>query len=254
MGTLVLKYFYSGDPEYNEQVAGIFSAAIKLAVLMNLFVQAFNYAAEPFFFNQSGKDNAKKTYAQIADLFALVGCLAFVGIMVYLDVIQYFLGKNYREGLVVLPIALLANWFLGLYFNFSVWYKLTDKTHYGAIVSVSATVLGVGFSIITLPWLGIYAPAWGMLICYASMAIASFLLGQKHYPIPYPLHRIILYLGVALTIFGAYKLAYPHLPDSLWVKLLVSTLCMGIAAAGMGGKRALAWVAQQQKRKRRSQP
>ncbi|MEL7222998.1 MAG: polysaccharide biosynthesis protein, partial [Bacteroidota bacterium] len=151
IGNPLLKWFGPGSWEENLALGGLYTAGAKLAVLMNLFIQAFNYAAEPFFFRQAAASDKKKIYAEVARAFALVGSLAFMGIMLYLDVIQYFLGKDFREGLGILPILLVANFFLGLYYNFSIAYKLSDQTQWAGYIALIGSVITLSLGIGLIP-------------------------------------------------------------------------------------------------------
>lgn len=188
----------------SDAAAGIFSAASKLAVLMNLFTQAFNYAAEPFFFRHSEREDSKEIYAQVAQAFAIVGSVVFLGIMLYLDIIQYFLGKDFREGLGILPIMLIANLFLGLYYSISIWFKLSDKTTVGGYIAIvgSLITLLVNYFFIPNPAVGYFAPAWAALFCYGFMLIACYLLGQRYFPISYPVGRMSTYIILAIGLYG----------------------------------------------------
>lgn len=188
----------------SDAAAGVFSAASKLAVLMNLFTQAFNYAAEPFFFRHADREDSKQMYAQVAQAFAIVGSIAFLGIMLYLDVIQYFLGKSYREGLGILPIMLLANLFLGLFYSISIWFKLSDSTRVGGYIAVGGSIITllINYFLIPNPNVSYYAPAWAALACYGFMLVTCWWLGQKYYPIEYPVGRILAYIVIALGFYG----------------------------------------------------
>ena len=170
---------------------------------MSLFIQAFNYAAEPFFFRHAERSDSKLIYANVGQAFAMVGSLVFLGIMSYIDIIQYFIGENFREGLYVVPILLLAFLFLGLYYNFSIWFKLTDRTQIGAYISVVGAVITISLNIILIPIIEYEGSAWAALACYSFMAFASYFIGKKYYPIPYPIGRMLLYIGLAV---GAYFL------------------------------------------------
>ncbi len=146
-----IKALLPGNLEENLDQLGVYNACIKIAVLMNLFTQAFKYAAEPFFFNHADRSDARSLYAQIGQAFTLVGAVAFLGIQLYLDYIQYLIGSDYREGLGIVPITLMAYLFLGIYYNFSAWYKLTDQTHIGAYISVGGAVVTIILNVLLLP-------------------------------------------------------------------------------------------------------
>ena len=170
---------------------------------MTLFVQTFRFAAEPFFFSQEKERNAKQVYAQVMKYFSIVTAFIFLSVMIYYDVVKQFIGSSFHDerGAIIVPILLLANLFLGLYYNLSVWYKLTEKTQYGAYMSLLGATITVVLNIALIPYLGFVGSAWATLCCYFLMALCSYLLGQKHYPIPYPLKRISLYFVMMLGFY-----------------------------------------------------
>ena len=180
---------------------GIYGACYKISIIMTIFVQTFRFAAEPFFFNHSKEKDSKKTYAEVMNYFVIVCSLIFLGTMMNMDWIQYFVGKDYREGLAVVPILLLANMFLGIFFNQSIWYKLTGQTHYGALLTIFGAVITIALNIYWIPRIGYMGSAWATLICYASMMIASWFLGNKHYPVNYDLKRILGYLALSVLLY-----------------------------------------------------
>ena len=194
----LLKYLLPGSLEDNLSTGGLYGAVAKLAIIMNLFTQAFNYAAEPFFFKQADDKNAKKTYADVAQAFALIASIAFLVIILYIDVVKLILGPNYREGIHIVPILLLANWFLGMYYNFSIWYKIKDKTHIGALISIGGAIITILIAVLMVPIVGYEAMAWATLGCYSFMALAGYLTGQYYYSVPYPVWRIGLYISSAV--------------------------------------------------------
>lgn len=197
----LIRYLLPYDPEKNKALMGVFSGAAKIAVIMSLFTQAFNYAAEPFFFKNAKRGDAKQVYAEVGQLFALVASVVFLGIMLYIDIVQYYIGKDFREGLQVVPILLLAYLCLGLYYNFSIWYKLNDRTSYGAYISVGGAIITLAFNFLLIPRIGYVGAAWAALACYAFMAGAGYLTGQRFYPIPYPMLRIIGYILFAVIFY-----------------------------------------------------
>lgn len=236
IGIPMIKELASSDIDYNLQQAGIYSAAAKLAVLMNLFTQAFNYAAEPFFFRNASREDSVYIYAQVGQAFALVGSLAFLGIMLYIDIIQYFLGDDFREGIGVVPILLLAYLFLGLFYNFSIWYKLADRTIIGGMIALggSAITLSINYFLIPNPTIGYYGPAWAALACYSFMALTSYWTGQRYYPIHYPLGRILLYIILAVGTYLFSVWLQNFLPGGLGTRLLVNTGLLLIYLSGIG--------------------
>lgn len=219
-GPTLLKYLATGTTEANLDLGGLYGAAAKLAVLMNLFVQAFNYAAEPFFFRQSAVSQDKAIYADVARAFALVGSLAFIGIMFYLELIQSFLGEDYREGLGILPILLVANFFLGLYYNFSIGYKLTDQTRWAGYIALLGTIITLVINIIFIPSMTIYAPAWASLVCFFTMTVAGYWLTRKLWPVDYKLGRMAYYLLLAIGGWGLTIVMTSFLPDKMVYRLI----------------------------------
>lgn len=202
---VLLKNLLEGDLQARLYQVGIYGACYKIAIFMNLFTQAFNYAAEPFFFKESNRADAKELYADVAFIFTILGCMAFVGIGVFMDIAQYFVAPVYREGLGIVPILLLANLCLGLYYNVSIWYKLSDKTRYGTYISF----FGAGATIIAnytlIPIYGYMGAAWATLICYVLMLILGYYWGQKFFPIPYKTKRILAHLFIAIIVVIAYQ-------------------------------------------------
>jgi O-antigen/teichoic acid export membrane protein len=181
---------------------GIYSACYKLSIFMTLFVQAYRFAAEPFFFNQITKPNAKKVYALMLEVFVLCALAIFLFVTLYIDLIKLIIPNSlYHEGIIIIPIVLLANIFLGVYYNLSVWYKVTNKTKYAAIISSFGALCTIFLNILLLPRYGYIGAAWTTLICYIIMTALSFYLGQKHFKISYKIQSIILYFFIALCLF-----------------------------------------------------
>ncbi|GAB6140352.1 oligosaccharide flippase family protein [Methylosoma difficile] len=198
----LLKHLLPGDPQTNLAQLGIYSACYKLSILMSLFIQAFRYAAEPFFFAYADKSDAKRVYALVLRYFVIFCVFIFLLVTLYLDYFKYFLGENFRSGLPVVPILLFANLFLGIYVNLSVWYKLTDRTSMGAWVSIAGAVLTVALNIWWIPQWGYVGSAWATLVCYAFMALLSYCLGQIYYPVAYDIRRIVGYIAWGVTLYG----------------------------------------------------
>jgi O-antigen/teichoic acid export membrane protein len=192
-----------------EYQVGIYSACYKISILMTIFIQAYKYAAEPFFFAQSKEKNAKDVYAGVMDYFMITVSLIFLGTMLYLDdfILPVLVGKNYWEGRGVIPVLMMANLFLGVYYNLSIWYKLTGKTIWGAWFSLIGAVITL---ILNFWWIplsadhaihGYYGSAWATFICYAVMMIISYVIGQKYYPINYNLLKFFGYLGLSVLLY-----------------------------------------------------
>ncbi len=196
---LLLKFLLPEETAMSQ--VGIYGAVYKLAIMMTIFIQAFRFAAEPFFFAQAKHKDAKQTYAQVMNYFVIACLTIFLGITLFMDIVKHFIGPEYHEGLIVVPILLLANLFLGIYFNLSIWYKLTGKTYYGAWFSVIGAVITILLNTWWIPILGYYGSAWATLICYFSLAILSFVFGQKHFKIPYQVIRVLMMIIFAVLIF-----------------------------------------------------
>lgn len=204
---ILLKYFLPSDGSEMEKL-GVYAACYKLTIFMTLFVQAYRFAAEPFFFNQFTKPNAKEIYSRMMQLFILLSLYIFLFVVLHIDIIKFMIRSHssvgeisYHEGLVIIPIVLMANIFLGIYYNLSVWYKVTNKTKYGAGISLLGAGITILLNIIFIPLYGYIASAWVTLICYGTMMIISFFLGQKHFKIHYKIKPIALYFLLTLSVF-----------------------------------------------------
>ncbi|MFO8068327.1 MAG: polysaccharide biosynthesis C-terminal domain-containing protein [Bacteroidales bacterium] len=196
---LLLKYLLPESIAMSQ--VGIYGACFKIAIIMMIFIQAFRFAAEPFFFAQSEKKDAALLYASIMKYFVFACLIIFLGIMLFIDIVQYFIGEEYREGLDVVPILLLAKMFLGIYFNLSIWYKITGQTHFGAVFTFVGAAITIALNFWLIPIIGYYGSAWAQLACYLTMTALCFLFGQKYYRIPYPVKKIFYLILLALLIF-----------------------------------------------------
>ena len=190
---------------YNAKAqVGIYGGVYKLSIIISLFIQAFRYAAEPFFFSQEREKDSRDTYALIMKYFVIVCSIIFLGVMLYLDQLKHFVNNEaYWEGLHIVPILLFANIFLGIFYNLSVWYKLNGKTKYGAYIALIGAGITIVLNLILIPIIGYTGSAWATLACYSSMAIISYLLGQKYFKINYSLKSIFFYLGLAFVLYWA---------------------------------------------------
>ena len=207
---MILKYMLPYDNITNLKMLGIYGACYKLSILMSLFIQAFRFAAEPFFFAHADKENSKKLYADVMNYFVIFCVFVFLLVMLYMDWFQYFIGKDYRVGLPVVPILLVANLCLGIYVNLSIWYKLTDRTLLGAMVSFGGAALTVVLNLVFIPKYGYMASAWATLACYGSMAIASYILGQKYFPVNYYLKKDVGYMFFGLALWVLFDWLHLH--------------------------------------------
>ncbi|MEN9399674.1 MAG: hypothetical protein RL632_775 [Bacteroidota bacterium] len=185
-----------------ETEVGIYSACYKLAMLVTILLQAYRYAAEPFFFAQMKSDDRNKVYARVMNFFIGVVCLVFLVVSLNLDIFKHFIqNEAYWEGLKVVPILLMANVCLGIYYNQSIWYKLSGRTSFGAYIAIGGALLTVVINVLFIPEYGYMASAWATLVVYAAQMIASYMLGQSYYPIKYNQRKFALYIGGALLIF-----------------------------------------------------
>lgn len=183
---------------------GVYGANYRLAVLMTLFIQMFRYAAEPFFFSHAREENAKRLYASVMKYFIIFCLLIFLTVTLYIDIFKYFIGPDFRSGLAIVPIILIANLLLGIFYNLSVWYKLTDKTRYGALIAFIGAIITIILNLLLVPKYGYLGAAWAHLSCYFTMVVLSYIGSQKFYKINYDLRNIFLYFIIA---FGLYFLS-----------------------------------------------
>jgi O-antigen/teichoic acid export membrane protein len=200
---LVPAEFLDSPLRYAETQVGIYSANYKLTMFIALFLQAFRYAAEPFFFANAKNDPERKVYSRIMNLFVAVLCFAFLLVALNLDVFKHFIrNEAYHVGLGVVPILLLANVFLGVYANQSIWYKLSGQTKFGAYISAGGALITITLLTLLIPLYGYWAAAWTTFTVYGLQMIASYILSQKYYPINYNLRKTGLYFFVALLFYG----------------------------------------------------
>jgi O-antigen/teichoic acid export membrane protein len=181
---------------------GIYSACYKLAVFMTLFATAFRLGIEPFFFSHASNENAPQTYATITKYFVIFGSVILLGVVVFADVLKELMLQDtvYWEGMKVVPLIILANFFLGIYTNLSVWYKLSDKTKIGANISIVGAVITIGLNFLLIPYISYVGSAIATLAAYSTMMLVSYYLGNKHYPIPYDMKKICQYLGLSIGL------------------------------------------------------
>lgn len=200
MDRIFLKHLLPADknPLYE---LGIYGSNVKIAVLMVLFIQMYRYAAEPFFFSNAGKKDSPEIYANMLKYFTVFSLLIFLGVGLFTDIFQYLVGSEFREGLSVVPILLLANLFYGIFFNISIWYKLRNKTWYGIYYTFAGAALTVTLYFLLIPKIGYYGAAIARLACYIFMVYICYLGTKKYYPIPYDIKRILLYIGASIALF-----------------------------------------------------
>jgi O-antigen/teichoic acid export membrane protein len=222
------KYLLPEDTISNLSNGGIYAAAASLAILLSLFTTAFNYAAEPFFFAHKDREDARSVYSDVALAFTIIGSLMMLMILAYIDLFQYILGKDFRQGLEVVPILLVSFLLLGIYYNVSVWYKLADKTIFGAWIAGTGTAITIGLSFLLIPSMGVIGSAWTALACYFFMVVSAYLLGQKYYPIPYKVGRMAGWIAGALVLYFIMEWLRGFYDGQIIIVLLVNTLIVSV--------------------------
>ncbi|RYZ24379.1 MAG: polysaccharide biosynthesis protein [Chitinophagaceae bacterium] len=208
---------------------GIYGACYKLSILITLFIQAFRMGAEPFFFKQAQREgqDPRRTYARVMKLFVIVICFMFLVVALYLDIWGHFIGPEYRVGLGVVPILLLANMFLGVYYNLSIWYKLSNKTLSGAWITLIGAAITLVINWIFIPRFSYYACAWATFFCYGTMMVVSYRWGQKAYRVPYPTKKLIAYFVIAVAFFGL-QTAFNAIGLNHWINWTFGLLLLGL--------------------------
>lgn len=190
-----------------KEEVGIYGAVYKLSILITIFIQAFRMGAEPFFFKQASGENPQRTYARVMKFFVITICVMFLFVALYLDIWKYFIqNEKMWEGLKVVPILLLANMFLGIYYNLSIWYKISNRTGAGATITAGGAILTIVISYLFIPQYGYVASAWATFFCYLSMCIACYVWGQKVYPVPYAWKKLVAYMVIVVLLYFIHRL------------------------------------------------
>jgi O-antigen/teichoic acid export membrane protein len=223
MNRIMLRWWLPGDEVFREAQVGVFNACAKLAILITLFVQAFKMSAEPFFFKQAEAGNPQKVYARVMKFFVIILSVAFLAVSLFMSIWKYFIGPEYREGLPIVPVLLLANIFLGIYYNLTVWYKLSDKTIYGVWITLIGSTISVLVNYIFIPRYGLMACAWATFICYGTMMVTSYLWGQKFYRIPYAWKKLVAYMGIVVLIYFIHKVI-THFISNIYFDFILAIL------------------------------
>ena len=232
MGQIIIPYLFPDNPEGAKAMVGIYGANIKIAVVMMMFTQAFRYAYEPFIFSRAASQGEDKTraYCDAMKYFVIFGLAIFLGVMYYLPVLKHFIAPEYWSGLRVVPIMMVADMCFGVYFNLSLWYKLTDRTRWGMYLSLLGFVLMLGGNVVLVPMIGIpdgyMGSAWAALISYAGIMTVSYFLGRRYYPIPYEVKHIGAYTLLAALLWGigaACGFTY-----AMWATYLVRSLLLAV--------------------------
>ena len=223
---IIFPFVYKGTEQAARAQLGIYGAASKIAMIMAMLIQAFRFAYEPFVFGKSAEKDNRDTYAIAMKYFIIFALMAFLAVMCYMDLLRYIIAPSYWEGLRVVPIVMLAEIFMGIYFNLSFWYKLTDKTHYGAWFSLAGCIVIVLINTLLVPQYGYMACAWAGVAGYGVCMLLSYFIGQQKYPIHYDLRSIGRYASLAAILYILSTLV----PSgwNIFLRLGINTLWMGI--------------------------
>lgn len=226
---IIFPLVYNGTEQAAHVQLGIYGAASKIAMIMAMLIQAFRYAYEPFVFGKSTERDNRETYAQAMKYFIIFSLMAFLAVMFYIDLLRHIIAPSYWEGLRVVPIVMTAELFMGIYFNLSFWYKLTDQTRYGAWFSLTGCAVIVLLNILLVPTYGYMACAWAGVAGYGLCMLLSYFIGQRKYPIRYDLRSIGRYTSLAVILYFLSTL----IPTGwdLFLRLAINTLLMGIFVA-----------------------
>lgn len=225
---ILFPYIYKGNDSHTQ--LGIYGAASKIAMIMAMITQAFRYAYEPFVFGKAKDKDSRDTYAAAMKYFLIFTLLAFLVVIGYIDVLRHIIGRDYWDGLRVVPIVMAAEILMGVYFNLSFWYKLIDRTIWGAWFSGIGCVVLIAVNVIFVPQYGYMACAWAGFAGYGTAMILSYFVGQKYYPINYPLKSIGVYVAITLLFFVVMHLAEVYVPN-MALRLAINTVCIVLFVA-----------------------
>jgi O-antigen/teichoic acid export membrane protein len=222
------------SPAAAKMEVATYSACYKLSILITLSVQAFRMAAEPFFFSASRGQEPQRIYARVMKFFVITICFMFLGVVLFLDIWKYFIqNKELWKGLKVVPILLLANMFLGIYYNLSIWYKLSNKTMAGAWITLIGAAVTLVINAIFIPYYSYMACAWATFFCYGTMMVVSFIWGQKAYRVPYAWKKLVAYMVIAVALYGIYSL-FQLAGLSIWINRIAAVLLFSVFAWFIG--------------------
>ncbi len=234
---ILFRYFDTSSESWRASL-GVYQAAVKLAVIMNLFIQMFRYAAEPFFFQRARDKGSKELYAAVMNYFTAFCGLVFLGVVGYIDVISLLLGRDFRVGVGIVPVMLLSYMLLGMLFNVSMWYKLSGKTNMAIWITLAGLLVTAVVNVVFMPRFSYWASAFGHLASYLTMFIFCAALGAKYYPIPYKWKKILGIFGLMGAAYalislvgGTFPSVYPGLGLSTWAGMGVNTVIIGLYCA-----------------------
>jgi len=223
----ILIPFLIPDKENPMYQLGIYGANYKLAVLMNMFIQSFRYSFEPFFFNRNTgeKNDNPVVYATVMKYFVIFGLLIFLGMVLNLDLVKLLIPLEYRVGIKVVPIILIADLFFGIFFSASIWYKLKDKTWYGAVIALTGALITLILNFIFIPLWGYMGSAIALLVCYSVMMVMNYFWGQKYYPVPFNVKRMAYYFVISMII---YSVSFLYAGFDSGIKLFFSFILLAL--------------------------
>ncbi len=225
---MLFPYLYDGSRSEANHQLGIYGACIKVAMIMVMITQAFRYAYEPFVFGKSREQDNRDTYAKAMKYYIIFTLLAFLTVMGYIDLLRYLIGESYWEGLRVVPIVMVAEIMFGVFFNLSFWYKLTDRTIWGAYFSGIGAAVLIVMIVILVPRYSYMACAWAGFAAYGVSMLLSYFIGQRYYPINYPLGSIGFYVALALVLFAAINYSNSHFEPI--AAIAFNTIMIGVYA------------------------
>ncbi len=209
---------------------GIYGACFKIAMVMMMFTQAFRYAYEPFVFARHKDRNSVEAYADVMKYYIIASLFILLGMIFFLDLLKLIISPDYWSGLRVVPIVLFSYIFQGIFFNLSLWYKLTDKTIYGTYFSVIGCAITLTINVLLVPTMSYMASAWASFACYLTIMIVSYLVGQHHLKVPYDLRSILGYFALALALLGVYELFLHYFEGVIWACYIVRVVLLGMFA------------------------
>jgi O-antigen/teichoic acid export membrane protein len=221
---ILFPFFYTGTDAQAQ--LGIYGACFKVAMVMMMFTQAFRYAYEPFVFAKHKDRQSVAAYADAMKYYIIFSYMILLGMIFYLDMLKFIIAPSYWEGLKVVPVVLWTYIFQGVYFNLSFWYKLTDKTQWGAYFSIIGVIITFALQAIFVPKIGYMASALSSTVCYLVIMLLSYCVGRKHLEIPYDLRRIGRYTGIVLLLLAGYYMMAWLLPMNDWTKMGIGSILL----------------------------
>lgn len=237
MGQMIIPYIFEGNEEAARSMVGIYGANMKIAIVMVMFTQAFRYAYEPFIFSQARNkgEDSRQAYCDAMKFFVIFGLFIFLGVMYFLPVLKYFIAPDYWSGLRVVPIMMVAELFAGVFFNLSLWYKLTDRTRWGMYFSIICFAVMLGLNVWWVPLIGIpdgyMGSAWAALVGYLVVMCLSYFIGKRYYPLPYQLLKMGKYATFAVLLYVAGE--WMMFEDAMWLTYLSRLVLLAGYAVGV---------------------